>query len=509
MPAEPISPSLSSRGSGSVAGRKFFTGASFNDGQGGFTQGIGPAQGRAASSSLASNQGGSLFADGATHDTQGAQPAGSRALGEEYSYLQSTQALQGSMDPNRDLAVGSIGSISNQSELTNRASGMSHTQPLSPEGVPDSAAELAQPADSTAGTPAGTDAMSSLPPSASWGAGPDPSPTPPPIPAVPQQPADPLASEHSFGGVAETMPEHSSSTHYGAQSAHSPLTPEAGVVQHSLPEDERQEAVSGEMVQDGLNHHSFERGAAPVTSQDAFSEHSFALASVTAPSLAGASSQAAAQPHGGAADQSVVQAPSHTEQQVPQQAQLAGLDQTAQGSFAAQTAEQPTQRNQAIKPVHHAQSAGGAQTAQRGFGKGSMQEPAQPEPVADSASTAQRAVAAPMAQDGQAGFADDDDVFAQFSPLTSRSRQSQQANPFASAAVVSPVAQEPVLESVQPIEPSMQVWELAWDLSRGPSCQSPWSHVPGYTCSVAVQQGFLGFVSHNMALDVWARWTLA
>ena len=454
MSAEPISPSLSSRGSGSAAGRKFFTAASFNDGQGGFTQGIGPTQGRAASSSLASNQGGSPVADGATHDNQGMHPAGSRALGEEESYLQSTQASQGSMDPNRDLAVGSIGSISNQSELTNRASGMSHTQPLSSEGVPESAVELAQPVDSTAGTPAGTAAMSSLPPSASWGAGPDPSSTPAPTPAATQQPAGPLASEHSFGGVAETMPEHSSSTRYDAQSSHLPITPEAGVAE-SLPEADRQGAVSGEVVHDGFNQDSFEHGVAPVTPQEAFSEHSFEPASVTVPSLAGPS-EAAAQPHGGAADQSAVQAPYHAEQQVPQ-TQPAGLDQTAQDSFAAQAVEKPTQRNQAID---QAQGAGGAQMPQAGFGEGSMQEPAQHEPVAESASTAQRAVAAPVAQDGQAGFTDD--VFAQFSPLTNRSRQGQQANPFASATAVSPVAQEPVLESVQPVEPSMQVWQVAW-----------------------------------------------
>lgn len=453
MSADPISPSLSSRGSGSAAGRKFFTGTSFNDGQGGFTQGIGPAQGRAASSSLASNQGGSPFADSATHETQGIQSVGSRALGEEDSYLQSTQASQGSMDTNRDLAVGSIG---NQSELTNRASGMSHTQPLSPDEVPDSAAELAQPADSTAGMPAGTAAMSSLPPSASWGAAPDSSPTPAPTPAVTQQPADTPTNEHSVGGITETMPEHFSSTHYAAQSAHSPITSDAEVTQ-SLPEAERQEVGSGEVVHDGFNQQSFEHGAAPEPPQDAFSEHSsFEPASAAVPSLAG-SSQAAAQPHGGAADQNAVEAPYHAEQQQLLQTQPAGLDQTAQDSFAPQAVEQPTLHDQAVEPMNQAQGAGGAQTPHPGFAEDTMQEPAQHEQVAESASTAQRAVAAPVAQDGQAGFTDD--VFAQFSPLTSRSRQSQQANPFASATAVSPVAQE--LESVQPVEPSVQVWQLA------------------------------------------------
>lgn len=462
MPADPISPDLSSRGSGSAAGRKFFTGASFNEGQGGFTQGIGPAQGRAASSSLASNQGGSPVADGAAHDTQGIQPAGSRALGEEDSYLQSTQASQGSMDPNRDLTVGSIGSISNQSELTNRASGMSHTQPLSQEEVPDSAGELAQPADSTAGMPAGTAAMSSLPPSASWGAAPDPSPTPARTTAVTQQPADTLASEHSVGGLAEAMPEHSSSTHYSAQGLHSPNTHEGEVAQ-SMPQSDRQEAVSGMVVQDGFDQHSFAPGTAPVTPQDAFSEHSsFEPVSATVPSLGG-TSQAAAPPYDGAADQNVVEAPYHAEQQALQ-TQPAGLHQTAQDSFAAQALESPTQRDQAVEPVNQAQGAVGAQTPQAGFGEDSVREPAQHEQVAESASTAQRAVPAPLAQDGQAGFTDD--VFAQFSPLTSRSRQSQQANPFASATVVSPVAQEPVVESVQPVEPSMQVWQLAWGFEQ-------------------------------------------
>ena len=508
MSAEPISPSLSSQGSGSVAGRKFFTGSSFNDGQGGFTQGISPTQGRAASGSLASNQGGSPFAGGATHDTLGIRQAGSRTLPEEESYLQSTRASQGSIDTNRDLAIISTGSVGNQSELTKEATGMSYTQPLS-DGVSDSAAELAQPVSSTAGTTAGTSAMSSLPPSASWGAAvPEPSPTPAytraPTPAVTQQPAEAPASEpyqHSSVGLADTVPEQSSSTAYGEHDGYSPITHEAEVT-HFLPDTNRQGSIPNEMIQDGFSGHSDEPAAASLPLQDAFTEQGFEPATTTVPSQGGFSQAAttavqphdgglatqsdaftehsfepaatavpsqggfsqaattAAQPHGGAlANQSVVEAPGHAEEQELQM-QQAGLGQTAQAGFAAQDLEQPTQRaqhGQVEESVYQAQGADSAQALQHGFAEDSMREPAQLEQVAESAYTAQGAAAVPAVQDRQAGFSDD--IFAQFSPLTNRSSPSQQANPF--ATVASPVAQEPVLESAQPVEPSMKVWQLA------------------------------------------------
>ena len=467
LSAEPISPSLSSRGSESVAGRKFFTGSSLNDGQGGFTQGTSPTQGRAASSSLASNQGGSPFAGGATHDTLGIRPAGSRALPEEDSYLQSTQASQGSIDTNRDLAIGSTGSISNQSELTQEATGMSHTQSLS-DGGPDSAAELAQPVSSTAGTTAGTSAMSSLPPSASWGAAPPdpnrhPAHTPAPTPAVTQEPAETAGSnpyQHSSVGLADTVPEQSSGTACGAIDGHSPIT-HAAELAHSLPETSRQVSIPGETAQDGLSGHSVEPAAASL--QDAFTEHSFEPAAATVPSQGGFSQAAttAAQSHDGAANQSVVEGPGHAEEQeLPMQ--QAGLGQTAQDGFAAQALEQPTQpaqHGQVDEPVYQAQGAEDAQALHLGFAEDSMQEPAQHEQVAEPAYTAQGAVAAPTVQDRQTGFSDD--IFAQFSPLSSRSKPSQQANPFAPATVTSPVAQEPVLESAQPVEPSMKVWQFA------------------------------------------------
>lgn len=463
MSTEPISPSLSSRGSGSVAGRKFFTGSSFNNGQGVFAQGSSPNQGRAASSSLASNQGGSPFASGATPDTPGMKPAGYKTLPEEESYLQSTQASQGSLDTNRDLAIGSTGSIGNQSELTNEVTGMSYTHSLS-DGVPDSAADLAQPVSSTAGTTAGTSAMSSLPPSASWGAGPlDPSPTPAntpgPTPAVAQQPAETLASEpyeHSSVGLAETMPEQSSSTDFGAFGGHSPTAHEAEVA-YSLPDTNRQVPIPYETAQDGFNEQGFEPVAASAPLQDTFTEHRFEPATATVPLQGGVGQAAttAAPPHDGAGNQDVLEAPGRAKEQVLQM-QQAGLGTTAQDGLAAQAFEQPTQRaqrDQIDEPVYAAQGAGSAQTLQHEFVEDSVEQPAQREQV--SAYSAQGAVAAPTVQDRQTGFSDD--IFAQFSPLTSRSNQSQQANPFAPATVASPVVQEPVLESAQPVELSMKV----------------------------------------------------
>ena len=444
--AEAISPSLSSRGSGSVAGRKFFTSSSFNDGQGGFTRGISPTQGRAASSSLASNQGGSPDAGSATQDTLGGRPAGSRTLPEEDSYLQSTQASQGSLDTNQDLAIGSARSISSQSELTQEATGVSYTKPLS-DVVPDSAAELAQPVGSTAGTTAGTSAISSLPPSAGWGAAPsEPSPTPvhtpAPTPAATQQPAETPASDpyqHGSLGFAETVPDQSPSTPHGTCRSHSPITHESELA-HSLPDGHRQESIPDEMAQDRSSEHK--PAAASVPSQDAFTERSFGPAT------------------DGAASQSVVEAPGHVEEQEPQM-QQADVGQTAQDGFAAQAFEQPkqrAQRDQIEEPVYQAQGTESAPTLQHGFDKGSVQEPAQLEQVAEPMYTAQGAGAVSTKQDRQPGFSDD--VFAQFSPLTSRSNQSQSANPFAPATAASPVAQEPVLESAQPAEPSMKVWQV-------------------------------------------------
>ena len=462
MSAEPISPSLSSWGSGSVGGRKFFTGSSFNEGQGGFTQGISPTQGRAASSSLASHQGGSPFAGRATHETLGIRPAGSRTLPEEDSYLQSTQASQGSFDTNRDLAISGTGSISNQSELTQEAAGVSYTQPLS-DGVPDSAAELAQPVGSTAGMTAGTSAISSLPPSASWGAAPrEPSPTPAPTHTTTQQPAETAASnpyQHSSVDFADTVPVQSFGTADGAQDGHSRTTHETEVA-HSLPDTNRQVPIPNATVQDGFSEHSFEPAAASVPLQDAFTEHSLEPANATVPLQGGASQAAttAAQPHDGVANQTVVEAPGHAGEQEPQM-QHAGLDQTAQGGFAAQAFEQPdqrAQRDQIDEPVHQAQGTETAQTLQHGFDEDSVQKPAQLEQVSEPADTAQGAGAVPTAQHRQAGFTDD--IFAQFSPLTGRNNQGQPGKPFALATVASPIAQEPMLESAQPVEPSTQVW---------------------------------------------------
>lgn len=456
MSAEPISPSLSSWGSGSAGGRKFFTGSSFNEGQGGFTQGISSTQGRAASSSLASHQGGSPFAGSATHETLGIRPAGSRTLPEEDSYLQSTRASQGSFDTNRDLAISGTGSISNQSELTQEAAGVSYTQPLS-DGVPDSAAELAQPVGSAAGMTAGTSAISSLPPSASWGAAPrEPSPTPAPTHTTTQQPAETAASypyQHSSVDFADTVPVQSSGTADGAHDGHSPTTHETEVA-HSLPDTNRQVPIPDATVQDGFSEHSFEPAAASVPLQDAFTEHSFEPANATVPLQGGASQAAttAAQPHDGVANQTVVEAPAHAGEQESQM-QHAELDQTAQDGFAAQAFEQPDQRDE---PVHQAQCTANAQTLQHGFAEDSVQEPAQLEQSAEPADTAQGAGAVPIAQHCQAGFTDD--IFAQFSPLTGRNNQSQPAKPFAPATVASPVAQEPMLESAQPVEPSTQVW---------------------------------------------------
>ena len=564
MTVEPMSPSLSSRGSGSAAGRKFFAGSSFNDGQGAFTQGISPTPGRAASSSLASNQGGSPFAGSIAYETLGLNPAGSRTLPEENSHLQSTRASQGSIDMNRDLAIGSVGSMGNQAELTNELSGVSHAQPLSAGvGVQDSVAELAQPDGSTTGVTAGSSALSTLPPSASWDSAPDPSPTPvhtsPPTSAVTELPAETLVSEpyqqQSSAGFAETEPE-SSNNAYSAQGVHPPVTQGAEVGQ-ALPDANIQMSASNEAAQDAFSKHSFDAGTAGLAPQDGTSEHSFMESTAAVPPQDGFGQPAttAVPLLDDVATQSVVETPGQYAQLDDAEeklypAQQAGLDQTAQDGFAAQGSEQPTQlaqsdrggepayqaqgvasaqtsqhglgadsiqelaqHEQVVEPAYIAQGAGSALTSQHGFGEDSTLEPAHEEQIAEPAKvagsaqssqhafgegiiqepalreqlqepayTAQSAVAATMAQDAvatpsaqdvmapqtqgrQAGFGDD--IFAQFSPLASRSNQSQQANsfgqqanPFAHATVVSPVAQEPVLEITQPVEPSMKVRQL-------------------------------------------------
>lgn len=137
--SEPLSPSGQSRGLESPS-KRFFTEGTSRDPQGGFTQGSGPSQGRAAA--------GSPFSS--SFRPAPAESLGSGALAEDTTPPPSIQASQGSVESNRDLNLGSVGSIGNQSELNHELNSASQTQGLS-AALPVSAANLAQTGVSTAG----------------------------------------------------------------------------------------------------------------------------------------------------------------------------------------------------------------------------------------------------------------------------------------------------------------------------------------------------------------------
>ena len=264
--AEPASP-------GTVSARQFFTNPSSKEGVGGFTQGVAPSLGRTPTSSLTSNDQASGFSSRSTfahHPTSSggadsfstpkpsypfatrsafetapavSERAGSAALSskaesEGFAQLQqppqqypiSTQASQGSVDTN---AGGGAPAAS---------SGFSSGLPaaLSPEGsyqatasaqdLPESAAELVQGSGHLSSGPNGTEqapssvavdtvpldaTLSSLPPSASWGAAPSP--------AVPAEPALP-AVYSSDGYQAQGTQSEAFSSHDNQQTSFPPLT---------------------------------------------------------------------------------------------------------------------------------------------------------------------------------------------------------------------------------------------------------------------------------------------
>lgn len=512
LSAEPISPSLSSRGSGSMAGRRYFAGSSFNEGQGGFTQGVSPTQGRASSSNLASNQGGSPFGGSSAYGNQGMTPQGSRTLPEEDSYLQSTRASQGSIDTNRNFALGSVGSLGNQSELTNESSGISHSRGVS-GSLPESAAELTLPGGSAAGVVAGSSAISSLPPSASWGSAPAqpsslPTPTPtytPPITpsTLAEQLGETLLGEEAY---TEAQPESKmpTQTMHGVKEVHHPTAQGTGFDQNLPDSYSNRQSAADVTAQDGFadynskttaasphddsmagfDDQSFEQPAeqaqreqqfesavqAPEaglgqTVQADFSDQGFEEPTqhalheqVTEPAFTAQQPGLGQPSQEGFADHSFGQPPEHTRhQQVTEPAftaQQPGLGQTSQEGFADQSFEQPAQHAQ-HEPIYQTEGTVLDQTSQQGFDAFKTEQPAQhaQQKVTGPAYTAQDTVTAPAVQDSQPGF--NDDAFAQFSPFAKKG--SEQANPFGQASAASPVAQEPVLTSVLPTETSVKV----------------------------------------------------
>ena len=466
--AEPISPGLSSRGSGSVGGRRYFSGSTFNEGQGGFTQGVSPTQDRASSSNLASNQGGSPFSGSNAYGSQAMTSQGSRTLPEEDSYLQSTRASQGSIDTNRDFALGSVGSLGNRSELTNEPSEVRHLRGFS-GSLPESAAELTLPGGTTPGAAAGSSAISSLPPSASWGSAPAqpsslPTPTPtytPPItpPTLAEQLAETNLSEEV---CQEAQPEFNSSTQseHGTKEIHAPTAQGTGFDQTLPDTDSNRQSAADVTAQDGVADYNSEIAAAPAYdgSRAGFGDESFEQQFKPAVQAPGAGLGQTAQ--AGFADQAFEEPTQHAQREQGSESafltQQPGLGQTAQEGFADQSFEQPTQHAQSeqiSEPVYQTEGPRFDETSQQGFAASKPEQHAQ---QGVKGYTAQDTMASPAVQDSESGF--NDDAFAQFSPFAKKG--SQQANPFGQDSVASPVAQAPVLQSSLPSESSVKVWHL-------------------------------------------------
>ena len=402
--AEPISPSLSSRGSESAAARKYFAGASFNDGQGGFTQGVSPTYTRATSSGLASHPGSSPLAGG----TAGATSQSSRTLPEEDSYLQSTRASQGSLDTNRDFALRSLGSLGNQSGLTNEHSGISHTRDPSV----GSAAELVHSSSITPGVTAGSSAISSLPPSASWGSAPIQALTPPtPIPAyTPPATSPSLASD---SGVRPGEPHSSSEATYSTQNAF-PTPVQDDTFEQALAEtDSNHIPAGGASAQHGFTSDKLEPSFSDAAAQGGFASQGYLN---TSAQHAQHESEYPAQEAGqisldhdkGDLAHGRFEPPAqHTQREhvsePAYQAQGAGLDQPAQDDFTDQAFFQPAQREQHLEPEYQAQNAGLDQSAQDNFGDQAFSQPAQHEQHQESAYQAQ---GAGLRQPAQEDFAD-------------------------------------------------------------------------------------------------------
>ena len=430
--AEPLSPSLGSRGSGTAAARTYFT--TPHDQQGGFTLGTSPSQGRAATSSPFSA---TTTFRGPYSETLGSA-RGSGVLPEEDSYQQSTRASQGSIDTNRD-NLGSAGSLGAQSELNNELNLASQTRGLS-GALPQSAANLAQTGVSLPGTPhdishamtggsaAGVTGvvtegvpvvsapLSSAPPSANWGSY---TPSITPTTTATQQ-------EYEYG-QGDNKPYHevaSLSQELPAQHEVDSGSQSFAAQQEYAPELSAQSAYTSQETPARLDSDltSFEPSNAYLT-----------------------------QATGPASE------PLEHDTVVPTSsiARDTGRDMAAAAAPQYETS---------VPPVYSAQGSQYGEPAfetQHGQGLDSFAQPA----PAQSSATAHESVISPVAQDNQAGFGED--AFAQFSPFGHKAKQ--QSSPFGQQAEAQPRAQAGFHGQEVPLEVSAQ---------RAPSGQTALESLP-------------------------------
>lgn len=391
--AEPLSPRLGRRGSGTAATRTYFT--SPHDQQGGFTLGTSPSQGRAATSSPFS----ATTTFRAPHSETLGSAWGSGILPEEDSYQQSTRASQGSIDTNRD-NLGSAGSISAQSELNNELNLTSQTRGLS-GALPESAANLAQTGVSLAGAPHGishavTDGstagvtgavtegvpvvsapLTSAPPSANWGSASSYTPSITPTVSATQQEYGQSDSKpyHEVASLSQDLPaQHEVDSGYQSYVAQRESEPE----------------LSAQSV-----YTSQETPARQDSNLTSFEPSNAYSAQVTGP---------ASEPL------------KHDTVPPTSSAKDTGHDIAA---AAAPQFETPVPTTYSAQGLQYGEPAFETQHDQ------GLDSFAEPNPAQNS-TTAHESVISPVAQDNQAGFGDD--AFAQFSPFGHKAKQ--QTSPF-------------------------------------------------------------------------------
>ena len=430
--AEPLSPTVGSRGSESAAAGTYFTGASSRDQQGGFTQGTSLSQGRAGTNSP--------FSATTTFRAPHSESMGSGILPEEESYQQSTRASQGSMDN-----LGSVASIGNQSELNNEINIASQARGLS-GALPESAANLAQTGvdttgltgGSTAGMTAGSTAgitrgishgmsgslagetgaatagaplvsapLTSAPPSANWGSAPSYTPSVTPVTSYTQQQFEPTLSEPFRQGDSSSQ----------GISAQQEFEPEVSA-QRTYVDQQGPSKQEAEYEAPGTETYSSQ---VAVPAAAALEYETPASGTHSAQGTGAVASQFGDMPAFGS---------SHAQGMTSSE-----LESSLPGSYSAQ--------------VSGSGATGGKQSSS-GDGFNSFAQTEQPAP---SSPATQTASATPVVKDNHAGFGDD--AFAQFSPFGQKAKQ--QANPFAHQAELQPSGQqESFVGQEQPFEASAQ-----------------------------------------------------
>ncbi len=388
---------------------------------------------------------------------------GSGALPEEDSYQQSTRASQGSIDTNRDTNLGSVGSISAQSELNNEINVASHTKGLS-AALPESAADLAHTGGSTAGPTGGISEgltggisegvpvvsapLTTAPPSANWGSASSYTPSiTPPTATVTQQEYGTGSSEPYHGHDStqqEYEPELLSQSAYTGQE--DPLDTRAAELEPSsyTTTQGTGDGAARSGLQDTAAEASEYDTAVPSTysGQTASAEYDTAVPSTYSGQTAPASEFGKSVPSTYSAQDSGFGAPA-------QQTETGqGFDSFSQGSGF----EAPVQQTVTGQGFDSFSQGSGfeAQEAEVGEGVDSF---AQSEQALPSIYTAQESVVSPSAQTtNQGSFGDD--AFAQFSPFGQKAKQ--QASPFEQQAEALPSGQVGFERQDEPFESSAQ-----------------------------------------------------